>query len=60
MTAPECQRALWSVTCIAALADGWINAPDLCPVCTQAFMAALDGIAGPLKWHENYLKRAES
>lgn len=45
-------------TCIEALADGWIGAPDLCPACTRAFMAALDGISGPLKWHRAYLERA--
>lgn len=45
-------------TCIQALADGWITLPDLCPFCTRQVMAALDGIAGPLVWHENYAKRA--
>lgn len=47
-------------SCIERLAAGWINPPDLCPVCTRAFMSALDGIAGPgsLRWHENYVARA--
>lgn len=68
MSAPECrsQRGMTDrmprplrQTCIEALADGWIGAPDLCPTCTRAFMTALDGIGGPLKWHPNYLARAE-
>jgi hypothetical protein len=66
VTAPECRsRAGMStgapqslrMTCIEALADGWIGAPDLCPTCTQAFMTALDGIAGPLTWHRAYTER---
>jgi hypothetical protein len=44
--------------CIEALADGWIHANDLCPHCTRQFMAALDGISGPLTWHQNYRTRA--
>lgn len=59
MSAPECRKPTSWGTCIEALADGWIHANDLCPVCTGPFMAALDGIAGPLAWHANYLKRAE-
>lgn len=45
-------------TCIEQLADGWIHANDLCAHCTRQFMAALDGIGEPLKWHENYQARA--
>jgi hypothetical protein len=45
---------------LKALADGWINPPDLCPTCTQAFMAALDGIGRPLTWHQNYRTRSEA
>lgn len=68
MTAPECRsRAGMSTgaprslraTCIEALAEGWIGAPDLCPTCTAAFMTALDSISGPLKWHPDYTARAE-
>lgn len=59
MTAPECRKPSRTGTCIEALADGWIGAPDLCSTCTQAFMAALDGIAGPLKWHRAYTERAK-
>lgn len=59
MTAPECRKPSRTGTCIEALADGWIGAPDLCSACTQAFMDALDGISGPLVWHENYRVRAE-
>lgn len=70
MSESECKRELVDspvpfavgkalrTTCLAALADGWIHTSDLCPSCTRQFMAALDGIAGPLKWHENYLARA--
>jgi hypothetical protein len=58
VSAPECRRPAGRQTCIEALADGWINAPDLCPVCTRAFMDALDRIAGPLVWHQAYLNRA--
>lgn len=60
MTAPECERpagALWTA-CLEYLADGWITPADLCPACTRAFMAALDGIAGPLPWHRDYRERA--
>lgn len=46
-------------SCIEDLAAGWIGAPDLCPACTQAFMTALNGIAGPMTWHPNYRTRAE-
>lgn len=61
MTAPECRKPSegWP-TCIARLADGWINATDLCPACTRAFMTALDDITGPLEWHPNYAERANS
>lgn len=60
MTAPECRKVPTILgTCIERLADGWILPTDLCPSCTAAFMTALDGIAGPLKWHQNYLARAE-
>lgn len=45
-------------TCIERLATGWILATDLCPTCVQAFMAALDGITEPLKWHQAYTARA--
>jgi hypothetical protein len=48
----------WS-DCITCLAEGSINPLDLCPPCTQAFMAALDDVSGPLPWHEVYVKRAE-
>lgn len=48
------------ITCIEALADGWIGAPDLCPTCTRQFMTALDGIDKPLTWHRAYLDRAKS
>jgi hypothetical protein len=65
MSAPECAkfctlecRRPKRTTCIEALADGWINPPDLCGPCTQAFMVALDGIAGPMKWHHGYTARA--
>lgn len=44
-------------TCLEALAAGWIGSTDLCPFCTRQFMAAMDGIAAPLTWHENYLSR---
>lgn len=59
MSAPECTKpgATWS-TCLAYMADGWISPSDLCPACTVAFMAALDGIAGPLAWHRGYRERA--
>lgn len=46
------------MTCLVALADGWIGAPDLCATCTQAFMVALDGISGRLVWHQAYVERA--
>lgn len=55
MSAPECRKPQ---PCLSALADGWINATDLCPACTQAFMDALDGISGPLTWHQAYRDRA--
>ena len=62
MTAPECRKPMAGSgrSCIEALADGWITSSDLCPTCTQAFMTALDGIAGPLKWHQAYRDRAVS
>ena len=62
MTAPEAcltPRGSWG-TCIQALAAGWILPGDLCPTCTEAFTAALDGIAGPLKWCPAYIHRAET
>jgi hypothetical protein len=60
LSAPSVIPAAKRQTCIAALADGWINPPDLCPECTRAFMLALDGIAGPpLRWHPNFAARAE-
>lgn len=60
MSAPECRKPdRRGRTCIESLAGGWIGAPDLCGPCTAAFMDALDGISGPLTWHENYAKRAE-
>lgn len=59
MSAPECRKPSPSgQSCITRLADGWILASDLCPTCTAAFMIALDGIAGPLAWHANYVERA--
>jgi hypothetical protein len=45
-------------TCLTRLAGGWILPQDLCPQCTTAFMSALDGIAGPMEWHGNYIGRA--
>lgn len=60
MSAPECRRTPRAGTCIEALADGWINAPDLCSTCTRAFMDALDSIAGPLVWHQAYTTRSQS
>lgn len=59
MSAAECRKPTSWGSCIEALADGWINPPDLCPECTAAFMDALDGISGPLVWHPNYSTRAE-
>lgn len=61
MSAPrpaDCQkpRGPWG-SCIQALAAGWILVSDLCPVCMRAFMSALDGIAGPLEWHQGYRDR---
>jgi hypothetical protein len=47
------------VPCLDALALGWSLPTDLCPDCTRAFMDALDGISGPLEWHENFSRRAE-
>lgn len=63
MTAPRCPRPdglNGGLTCIEALADGWITSQDLCAVCTRAFMTALDGISGPLLWHEHFHKRASA
>lgn len=69
MTAPECRYLAGMgdlaprgkrMTCIQSLAEGWINPPDLCPACTQAFMTALDGIDGPMVWHHNYLERVKA
>lgn len=59
VTEPSAVPFAKRMTCIEALAEGWIGAPDLCRPCTRAFMAALDGIDKPLKWHPNYLERAE-
>lgn len=58
----ECRRLtqVKRLTCIQDLAHGWINATDLCPSCTRAFMAALDGIAGPPVWHRAYAERANA
>lgn len=59
MTAPECRTPAPSgKSCLEQLANGWINPPDLCAACTRAFMDALDGITGPLVWHDNYSSRA--
>lgn len=59
-TTLECRRpSPAGKSCIEALADGWIGAPDLCPACTRAFMDALDSISGPLVWHKNYTARAD-
>jgi hypothetical protein len=58
VTAPACSKRRAPGTCIEQLADGWCLPADLCPSCTQAFMAALDGIAGPMVWHQNYRDRA--
>lgn len=60
MSAPDCRRPSRTGSCIEALADGWILPSDLCPVCTRAFMTALDSIAGPLVWHRAYTERADS
>lgn len=59
LTEPSAVPLTKRQTCLEALADGWVGAPDLCPVCTKAFMTALDGIAGPMTWHPNYRARAE-
>jgi hypothetical protein len=59
MSTIECGSTLL-VTCLVRLADGWILPSDLCPACTCAFMAALDGIAGPMNWHADYTARAQS
>lgn len=61
--AAECARSRpsspgWE-TCLHALAAGWVGASDLCGPCTRQFMAALDGLAGPLVWHPDYQERAE-
>lgn len=65
MSLPECVRdnphqVPNPKTCIEHMADGWINPPDLCSTCTQAFMAALNWVAEPvtLKWHSSYVDRA--
>lgn len=65
MSAPECRRLGSRLmpeakrqTCIEALADGWITSSDLCASCTRVFMTALDGISGPLRWHQAYHERA--
>lgn len=57
MSAPECRRPSRTGTCVESFADGWILATDMCPACAAAFMAALDGISGPLVWHRRYLDR---
>ncbi|WP_337819728.1 hypothetical protein [Amycolatopsis sp. A1MSW2902] len=41
------------------MAEGWITSEDLCPACTRSFIAALDGVAGPLDWSRGYRRRAE-
>lgn len=50
-------RSTWG-SCIQALALGWINAPDLCPTCTQTFMGALGAKVSNLEWHQAYRDRA--
>jgi len=46
-------------TCVHRLAAGWINAGDLCPVCTSYLIAGLEWIMGEqLTWHPGYLRRA--
>lgn len=62
MTTSRCPRTAETtggLTCVEALADGWITPQDLCPACTRAYMKALDTISGPLLWHENFHRRAE-
>lgn len=63
----DCQRLIQAArlnlagnpaTCIASLAGGWINPPDLCPVCTQTFMRALGAVEPNLDWHQSYRDRA--
>lgn len=55
----ECARPTTTGrTCVQSLAAGWIGAPDLCPVCTRAFMAACESIGQPLRWHPNFRTRA--
>lgn len=58
MSRPACSRPRRTGNCIEQMAGGWHGVPDLCPACTRAFMTALDGIAGPLVWHQAYLDRA--
>lgn len=61
----ECQSH-WSVaqdwSCIHALAGGWVLVTDLCPVCTNVLMDALNERApgAPLPWHRNYMERANA
>jgi hypothetical protein len=43
------------LTCLQSLAEGWITPSDLCPVCTSAIIAALDGA---MAWHPNFRDRA--
>lgn len=45
-------------TCLEQLAAGWILPTDLCPVCTAAFITALDGVAGSMVWHPNFRARS--
>jgi hypothetical protein len=58
VTALPCSRRIVGKTCIESLADGGNTPQDLCPPCTRAFMAALDGITGPLRWHPAFHERA--
>jgi hypothetical protein len=61
MCAQECtgRTTMAHSSCVARLADGWIVPSDLCPSCTRAFMAAMDGIAGSLTWHAGFRSRAD-
>jgi hypothetical protein len=50
-------------TCLQSLAAGWINPPDLCPLCTRLLMMALEWVTSqrePLTWHQAYQERAET
>jgi histidine triad (HIT) family protein len=58
-TGVECRKPMAGSgrSCVEALADGWNTPSDLCSACTAAFMTALDGITGPLKWHQAFQDR---